>query len=139
MNCQEMIQKYGKDFIANVIRIIDNRTILVNAGKDILSVGQTIQVYEVGEPIKDLDEKALGNYIFVKDELEVIQTESNYSICQKQEVITKTVNPLALSPLLLESRKTEYVPLNIEKTDVQQLIPRDRKIRIGDPVRLLDK
>ena len=49
MNKKEMKKKYGINFIGNVIRIIDNRTLLVNVGRDDLSVGQTIQVYEPGE------------------------------------------------------------------------------------------
>jgi hypothetical protein len=126
--------KYGNEFIGNVIRIIDDRTIIVNAGKHELNVGQTIQVYELGEEIKDLDGKVLCNYCYIKDELEVIQVEPSYSVCQKQETITKTYN-FALSPLL-ETKKTEYVPLNIDKSDIQELKPNDPLVRVGDPIKL---
>lgn len=129
------IKKYGNEFIANVVRIIDDRTILVNVGTNILEVGQTIQVYEPGPEIKDLDGRSLGMYFFIKDELKVIRVENSYSVCQKQETITKTYSPFALSPLL-ETKKTEYVPLNIDKTDIEELKPAEPLIKIGDPVKL---
>lgn len=130
-----MKEKYGKEFVGNVIRIIDNRTILVNVGHEDLSVGQTVQVYEPGVEIKDLDGSVLCNYSFVKDELEVIRVESLYSVCQKQESITETYNPFVLSPLL-ETKKTKYIPLNIDEADIQELNPKDSKVRIGDPIKL---
>lgn len=130
----KMKKKYGVDFIGNVIRIIDNRTLLVNVGKSDLSVGQTIQVYEPGEEIKDLDGTVLSNYYFIKDELEVIHVEDTYSVCQKQETITKSIN-FALSPLL-ETKRTEYVPLNIDEADIQELKPKDPLVRVGDPIKL---
>ncbi len=134
MASSEIKQKYGNDCIGNIIRIIDNRTIIVNAGSGNLKVGQMIQVYEFGEPISDLNGKSLGNYIFIKDELEVIQVESRYSICKKMKTTTKTFD-FALSPLL-ETQTTEYIPLNIEPGDIKELKPLDPLVRIGDPIKL---
>lgn len=135
MNKKEMKEKYGDAYIANVIRIIDNRTLLINTGIDTLSVGDTIQVYEPGQEIKDIDGRVLSNYTFIKDELEVIQVEDAYSVCQKKAYITKVSSTFALSPLL-ETRKTEYIPLNIDEADIEELKPVDPLIRIGDPVKL---
>lgn len=135
MDKKEMKEKYGKDFIGNVIRIIDNRTVLVNVGHEYLSVGQTVQIYEPGEEIKDLDGRVLSNYSFIKDELEVVQVEDSYSVCQKQKTITKTYSPFALSPLL-ETKETTYIPLNLDETDIQELKPKDSKVRVGDPIKL---
>ena len=132
---EEMIKKYGTEFIGNVIRIIDSRTVLVNAGSNDLSVGQFVQIYEPGEKITDLDGKVLSTYFFIKDELKEIQVEPLYSVCQKQEAITKTYGPFSLSPIL-ETTKTEYVPLNIDESDIQELKPKDPKVRIGDPIKL---
>lgn len=131
---EEMKKKYGVDFIGNVIRIIDNRTLLVNTGRADLSVGETIQVYEPGEEITDLDGAVLSNYFFIKDELEVIQVEDTYSVCQKQKTITKNIS-FALSPLL-ETKKTEYIPLNIDESEIQELKPKDPLVRVGDPIKL---
>lgn len=135
MNTESKARKYGSECIGNVIRIIDNRTVLVNAGKYELQVGQNVQIYEPGEEIKDLDGRVLSNYFFIKDELEVIQVEERYSVCQKKETVTKTYTPFALSPLL-EHKETKYVPLNIDDADIDELKPIDPLVRVGDPIKL---
>lgn len=122
--------------IGNVIRIIDKRTIIVNVGKHSLSVGQNIQIYELGDEIKDLDGRVLSRFIHVKDTLEVIQTEENYSVCKKMKTVTKTISPLALSPLL-EAKKTEYISLRVDESDIQELKPTDPFVRVGDPIKLV--
>lgn len=69
----------------------------------------------------------------MKDELEVVRTEARYSVCQKMQ--THTYNSsFALSPLL-EHKTVEYVPLNIDPSDIQGMKPKDTLVRIGDPVR----
>lgn len=131
---------FGPHYIGNVIRIIDNRTLIVttNAG---LSVGNTIQVYELGPEITDLDGNRLCDYEFIKDELEVIETNEFYSVCQKNKTKTITTpspfSQLALSPLLASTTTTEYIPLQVEKDDVQPLEIKDSYIRVGDPIKLI--
>lgn len=127
-------KKYGLNFIGNVIRIIDEYTIIVNTGKVNLSVGDIIHIYEPGEVLKDLDGNNLCAFDFVKDELEVIRVESLYSVCQKNKTVTKTYN-FPLSPLL-EHTETNYIPLKIDKNDIQELKPQDRLVRVGDPIKL---
>lgn len=115
---------------------MDNRTLIVNAGKDVLSKGNTIAVYVPVEPIYDLDGTELAVYEYIKDILKVIAVEASYSICQKQEMETiehSTVSRLALSPLL-ESKK-EYVPLNIDDAEISPFSV-DEKIHIGDPIKI---
>lgn len=136
MNREEMKAKFGNEYVANVIRIIDDRTILVNAGVYLLNVGDKIQVYELGEEIKDLDGCVLSRYFYIKDELEVIHVEDNYSVCQKQETVTKVNHAFALSPIL-EIKKTEYVPLNVDLNDIDELKPNDPLIRVGDPIKMV--
>ena len=58
-------KQYGSECIGNVIRIIDNRTLLVNIGKDVLQLGDKIQIYELGEMIKNFDGTDLCHYIYV--------------------------------------------------------------------------
>lgn len=126
-----MITEIGK-----VIRIIDDFTIIINAGKKHLSVGQIIQIYEIGEPIKNLDGSVLDYFYFIKDELEVVQVEELYSICKKDKVITNTIDySLVLSPLLQREKK-ERVPLNVDKTEIEPLNLSDSKIHVGDSVKL---
>ena len=76
---------YGPNCLGNVIRILDNRTLIINTGNDVLSKGDTIAVYIPVEPIYDLDGSELAVYEYIKDILEVIAVEPSYSICQKQK------------------------------------------------------
>lgn len=124
---------YGSYCIGNVVRIIDERTIIVNIGKGILETGAQVQVYESVDSIKNLDGNDLGVFIYVKDTLEVIQVEDNYSICKKMITRPTTFN-FALSPLL-ESVPEEYVPLNVDVKDIQPLTPKDPLVRVGDPIK----
>ena len=133
MNFDIMKRKYGPDFVGNVIRILDNRTLVVNTGKEKLTVGKIIQVYEPGEPLTNIDGTVLCSLDYIKDELEVIQVEEKYSICQKMKTFYKPIT-LSLSPLL--GKSTEYVPLNVDENDIQELNPKDLMIRIGDPIKL---
>lgn len=126
--------KYGKHYIGNVIRIIDNRTVVVNIGKPILSVGDTIQIYEVGELIKDIDGTDLDYLEYIKDTLEVTQVNDKYSICTKTK--TKTISSLkALSPDNIFTTK-EYIPLKVNKDDISPFTEIDNTIKIGDPIKL---
>lgn len=119
--------------IGKVIRILDNFTIIVSAGCANLSVGDTVHIFSVGEPILDLDGNILDYYYFIKDKLEVIQVEDNYSICRKNEFTVKTV--FALSPMLEQGVK-ERVPINVDKKDIHPFQDIDPKIHIGDDVKL---
>ncbi len=138
MSPEEMKKKYGRNFIGNVIRIVDNRTIIVNVGKGDLETGNIIQVYEPGEMLKDIDGRELCTYDFVKDELEVIRVEELYAVCKKMKSVSKTFKSFsfALSPLL-EHTETEYIPLKIDENDIQELKePKDPLVRVGDPIKL---
>ena len=135
MNRDEMKKKYGPYYVANVIRITDERTLLVNAGKGTLKVGDIIQVYELGEEIFDLDGTLLERYTYCKDELEVVRTERTFSICKKPMAKVSSSVVTALSPLL-ETTKKVAVPLEIDPNDIQKLTPKYPNIRIGDPIKL---
>lgn len=130
---------YGPNCVGNVIRIIDNRTVLVNAGNKMLHVDDFIQIYEPGPQIKDCDGTVLGNYEFIKDKLKVIETSNDYSICQKQDYIeysnSAPLSQLALSPLFNDKKTIEYLPLNVLDKDIQPLKISDPIIHVGDPIK----
>lgn len=138
MNDKDLMkEKYGSNCIGNVIRILNNRTLLVNVGSDKLSIGNKIVVYTPVEPIFDIDGTELATYEYTKDVLFVIDTNKRYSVCQKSEtrvVEPATMSKLALSPLF-ESRE-EFVPLNINENEISPLRKVDPKIHIGDPIKL---
>lgn len=70
--------------IGNVIRIINNRSLIIDAGSDIVSVGDKIKVYEATDTLKNLDGTTLAVFEYTKDELEVVDVEESYSVCQKK-------------------------------------------------------
>lgn len=131
---ENMKKKYGKNFLGNVIRIIDNKTILVNVGKYDLKVGDVIQVYEHSEELLDLDGTPIGNYEFIKGELEVIQTEDTYSVCKSNSTITEKLPLFSLSPLL-EKEVSSTAPLNVDSKDINPISISNPKISIGDPIK----
>lgn len=120
--------------IGNVIRIIDDRTLIIDVGSPLISVGDKIKVYEVSDTLKKLDGTPLAVFEYTKDELEVIDVEEYYSICQKNKVITVPLaTQLAISPLL---GREKHVPLNVNPEDIEPLKIKNEKICIGDPVKL---
>lgn len=127
------------DCIGKIIRIVDEHTIIVNIGQRKLSRGENVQVYAEGEPIVDLSGKALGSFIYIKDELEVVQVEENYSVCKKQKQVTVKKNPaFALSPLLERTHEQTYTklePLNVDSSEIKPLASIDTSIHIGDNIR----
>ena len=130
------MNKYATDTnkIGNVIRILDEYSILVNCGSKDLREGMLIQVYTPVEMITDIDGTPLGYYNYIKDTLKVISCETNFSLCRKYERSEKPIF-FALSPLL-EERIPESAPLNINETDIQPLPSIYPSIKVGDPIKL---
>lgn len=123
--------------VGKVIRIVDPFTLIINAGDYEVSVGDTIQIYESFEPIQDLDGTELGDLVYVKDELEVVQVEPRYAICKKDKTITKTTSfSLALSPLL-EHTYTEKVSLPVKSEEFTPFPSFNKVIHVGDNARKL--
>lgn len=119
--------------IGNVIRIVDNRTLIINVGSDMLDVGEEVKVYESLDTLKDLDGTELCVFEYTKATLKVTEVENFYSICKYQKTqIEKTV--LAISPLLTSS-SSHYVPLNVNEEEIEPLSPVDPTIHVGDPVK----
>lgn len=137
MNKVDFKQVPDLSCIGKVIRILDQYKLIVNCGKHDLSIGDKVQIYEIGEPIKDLDGTILSNFYFVKDELKVIEVQDSYSICEKPKTIVKKniANSLVLAPVL-EKTVVEQTPLPVDEKDICPLQPTDRKIHIGDKVKL---
>ncbi len=121
----------GNNAIGKVIRILDEYSILVDAGSSDLKEGMVVQVYTPVEMITDTAGNPLGYYNYIKDTLKVVSTEPNFSLCRK---IEKPVY-FALSPLL-ENRANENIPLNVDKDDIQPLSAIDPLIKVGDLIKL---
>lgn len=123
--------------IGHVIRILDERTLIIDVGVSSISEGTKIQVYEPGPEIFDLDGNSLSTFSFIKDTLEVVETTSLYSVCKKKD--TKVIKPasvFSLSPLL--SQETAYIPMNVNPEEIEPLKAKDLTIHVGDPIKYYD-
>lgn len=121
--------------IGHVIRIIDNYTVIVDVGKSKLSVGDTVQIYVPGEPIVDLNGNELCKFVHVKDTLDVIDVQNNYSLCKKNKEITHKINiGIPLSPML-EHVYTECEPLPVNADEINKISAVDKKIHVGDLIK----
>lgn len=128
---KQLTINYGKHCIGQVLRILDNRTIIISTSKENIFVGDSIAVYEVCDEIKDLNGKYLCNYEHIKDTLEVVDTNEYYSVCRKKAESINRSNFL-LSPML---SKKIYEPLNISKDDIEPFHVKSNLIKKGDPIK----
>ncbi len=121
--------------IGHVIRILDKYTLIIDVGSNILKVGDTVQVYGIGDVINDLSGNPLSYFVNIKDELEVIQTEDTYSVCRKDKLVKKEISPLFISPTL-EKAFVQRSPLNVSEDEISPIQQSDQTIHVGDAVKL---
>ena len=122
---------YGKNYIGKIIRILDENSILINAGKSDVKLGDIVNVYSIGEQIQDIDGKDLGKFEYIKDTLSVTQVGDKFSVCRKEKYKSPIVEQLATSPLLLN----HSIPLKIDTAEVKPLAGCDVTIHVGDFVK----
>lgn len=131
---------YGPDYIGNVIRILDTQTLVVNVGAEKLQEGDEIKVYTPVDPLYNVDGSLLCMYEYTKDTLTVTDVNKKYSVCRKikertvESCMPSVATIISLSPLFDE--KKELVPLNINNDDISPIKDFNRKIQIGDPIKL---
>ena len=116
--------------VGEIIQITDPFTIIVNAGKEHLNIGEHVQIYAVGEPLHDLDGKYLTHFEYIKDELEVVRVEPYYSICKKKKVTSRKLS-FPVVPLL-EQTLYENEPLNVATEEIKKIPAYDSNIHVGD-------
>lgn len=121
------------DKIGEVIRIIDDRTLIINAGLGTLSVDDEVKIYQSLDTLFNTDGTELCVYEYTKAILKVIEVSYCYSVCKYQKT-KMALSTLSLSPLL-SSSQTVYVPLNVNKDEIQPLPEPDPVIHVGDPVK----
>lgn len=132
---KEQKKLYGDAYIGNVIRILSKTQLIINAGKNVVSIGDKLCVYLPESELKDLDGTSLGTYEYIKGKITVIDATDNYAVCENSETITKKQSPLfAISPLV--SNTVEVIaPLNIDDSSVDALKIKNGAIEVGDPVK----
>lgn len=130
----ELKEKYGPKIIGQVIRILDEHTVIINIGLGDVRMGESLQIYEYLGDLFGPDKQNYGSFEYVKAEVEVIRIEDKYSICKTEKVTGPSNISLALSPLL-ERPSTHRIDLPVDKADISPLKPKDRKVRINDPIK----
>ena len=128
-----MEEKYGPECIGKVIRIIDDTEIIINAGEDILTVGDKITIYAIGDEITDLDGTNLGYYECDKATLTVTTTQ-HYSICKTEKkykkstlgVITNFSTDVFIGYEHISIDQEQAKPISIKNKD---------KVQVGDLVK----
>ena len=127
--------KYGPKAIGQVIRILNKSSLIIDVGKDTLSEGDRVQVYEYHGPLKDLTGYQLGTLEVIKSELTVIRCEPGYSICETDTQLNIDMN-MAKTPLLENLQLYRHKEMNVHEEDIDPLELNDPVIHIGDPVKL---
>ncbi|EHI54605.1 hypothetical protein HMPREF9333_02247 [Johnsonella ignava ATCC 51276] len=134
-NIDKAAAKSDQNSIGNVIRIIDEFSLIINVGRSKINKGDIVQVYENCGTIYDIDGTKLSDYEFVKDELVVSEVHEKYAICKNHK--HKNIAPLALQlpPQLVPTLSQE--PLNIDYNEINPFTPTDVLVHVGDTVKLV--
>ena len=119
-----------------VIKIISDKRIVINAGKNEVQTGDILRVIEKNsEEIVDPDtNEVLGTLDYIKATITVEYVYEHMSICKNYE--TKTVN--ALDPFETLRQREVTSPLNVNLSQITGGYNIDNKlIEIGDLLELL--
>lgn len=124
-----------------VIRITGPNSLIINAGEEHgVSKGMRFVVFEEGDEILDPETReSLGKIEFIKAEVEVKSTHPKFSVVVSPK---RTVSTLDLSGLVNlayaigKYTTVEQEPLPVDPEDISPVPePKEKKIKIGDPVR----
>lgn len=121
----------GLKYLGRVLRIISPTRLLINIGKNDISVGDKIYVFEPCDLIFD-HQNLVGAYEKVKDVLEVIHCTDNYSECAKLREVE--INPFQISNSAFSNKKvSEEVRLNVLEEDIERIERQPSStIKVGD-------
>lgn len=73
------------DKIGEVIRIIDDRTLIINVGSNSLSIDDEVKVYQSLDTLFNTDGTELCVFEYTKAVLKVTDVASCYSVCKYQK------------------------------------------------------
>lgn len=125
--------------IGNIIEIPDKFTIIVDVRDIFISVGDKIVIYEPGPKIlHPQTNEELGQYDFIKDIVEVIDTNESFSVCKK--IVRKSGSKFSMSvtPLLQQQTYETEEELMVNQNEIKNWKIKNPVISIGDPVKNLN-
>lgn len=132
---EAMAADLGAGYLGKVIRIIDEKTLIIDVGDDYLSTGDKVIIYRTADELVDLCGNSLGAFEIIKAVLDIVETTPRYSVCKK---IVAGESPLSVAvKASFTTMKPSFAYLNIDKNDIQPLkeVPNSNVIKIGDYVR----
>lgn len=117
-----------------VIKIIDEYTLIIDIGSNRIEKGTWIAVYEKGPEIRDTNKKLLGTYDFTKAKLRVTEVYENFSVA-KHEIKS---SPLSMDKILGGGGFVTNGPLPLkDKSEITRINPINTNIVIGDLVKII--
>lgn len=118
-----------------VVKIIDDETIVINAGtEDGIKFGNEFEIYEAGEEIFDPDTKeSLGTLDTIKETVKAVNVLQKMCICRHSNILVYDLSESLNNKFM----RTKIKTLNVDATQISGGLSSDKKIRIGDKVRLI--
>lgn len=126
--------KDQKNVIGNVIRILDNKKLVISIGfNDGLQLNDKIIIYEIGEDIKGIDGNIIGTLDYIKATLTVTNIYDTIAVCQypKTTISTfeKSISSISKSFIAYENQQT----LNVNENEIEPYTKtHSDTIHIGD-------
>lgn len=119
------------DLYFKVIKIIDDETIVINAGSlHGIKEGDKFEIYQDGEEIKDPETgEILGMLDTIKEQVEAVNVFPKMCICRHNIVVNYIQN------LTGSLSKMKSKTLNVDSTEISGGLSGDLTIHIGDKVR----
>lgn len=117
-----------------VIKIIDDQLIVINAGSDDgITADDIFEIYEAGMEIIDpISKENLGFMDLIKAKIEIAELYPKMALCQNEEILTSSV----LTPIDNFMTRKQRKSLNINPLDISGgFEDSDRIISVGDFVR----
>ncbi len=121
-----------------VIRIIDDKTIVINCGEeDKVEIGDKIKIYELGEEIFDKNtNQSYGRLNTTKVIVTVVDTMPKMCICKNRYYNQRNI----LNPLENFTRTTvEDDIIKVEVSQIENGLSDDLTVKLGDKAILLKK
>ncbi len=121
--------------IYKVIKIIDDTSIVINAGSDDgITTADRFEIFTTGNEIKDPDTgEVLGTLDTIKETVSVDNLFPKMCICRDIMIIK------GLSNYMDSLTKIKYQTLKVDATQISGGLSDDLTIRIGDKARLVKK
>lgn len=119
-----------------VIRIIDDKTIVVNCGEeDNVKINDKIKIFSVGIELFDIDTgESYGKLETTKDIVTVVDIMPKMCICKKRNIIYKKLFNIGLND---EYKCIEDEKMAVELSQIENGLNDDLTIKLGDKARLL--